>query len=141
MNRAPSFTQSFDRGIHRGTHLGIQAIGKIFGRNTHAQTLHRPFESLYVIRHRHFRGSGVQRIISRDHTEQNGSIPHGAGNRTNPVERGGKGDQAIARYTSVRRKHANDATKGCRLTNRSAGVGTEGGNRHACGHRCSRPTA
>ena len=42
---ASCLAQTFDRGLHRSAHLGIEAVAKIFSRNTHAQALHRLLQS------------------------------------------------------------------------------------------------
>ena len=111
LNGASCLAQAFDRGFHRGAHLGIEAIAKVLSRHTDAQALHRLLESLSIIRYRYPRGGGIQRIMSCDHAQHNGCVPHGTREGTDTIQRGSKRDQAITRHTSVGREQANDPTE------------------------------
>src|ERR1700721_2301825 len=126
MNLASRITQTLDRGFYRGADLGIEALAKVLGGNTDAQSLHRLIERADIIRHGQLCGSRVQGIMPCNHPQKDGGVAHRACQRTDAVKRGGKGDQAVARYASIGWEYSDDPAERCGLANRSPGVGTEG---------------
>ena len=73
--------------------------------------------------------------------ERQRRVAHRAGDRPDLVERGGEGDQAVARHPAVGRLEPDHAAERRRLADRAAGVGAER-QRHAAGrHRRRRAAA
>src|SRR5660398_222545 len=69
--------------------------------------------------------SRIQRILSLDHAQQSGSIPHVAGNGTHLVQGASKGYQSMPADRSVGRLQTDHPTEGGGLSNRTTGVSAQ----------------
>ena len=68
------------------------------------------------------RAGRVQFVFAKHHMAEQCGVSNGMAERSNLIERRGKGDQAPSRNATIRRLEPNDARDGCGLPNRSACV-------------------
>src|SRR5215213_11523645 len=106
-------------------HARLYPLTHQLGYHPDPQTLHAVLEVRQAVWDLHVGARRVARIVARDGLQQKRRVPYVAGHRPDHVERGGEGDQAIARDSPVGGLEPNDATERRRLAHGAASVRPE----------------
>ncbi|EJX07343.1 hypothetical protein EVA_04547 [gut metagenome] len=117
--------------------LSINAITKVFFRQTNAQTFNVLNKSFSKIRNFNVKRGGVHFVLAADGIQNSCSVSYVLSDRTNLIQRRSKRYTAITRYTAISRFNTNAAVEGSRLTNGAAGIGAQSPDSFACSNSSS----
>ena len=121
-------------GFEARQHAGLDARRHVLGGNAEAQAV-ETFGGGQL----DLAGQGHRRrvagVVTGDAAQQQGAVVDRARERPDLVERAREGDEAVARHGAVGGLHAHDAAQRRRLADGAAGVGAQGPERLAGGHR------
>ena len=133
----PQGDKLFHCGIHGSADTWLHAIHEVFLRHTDAQALEIPPDLGGEVLIGKFQRRGVMGIFARHGIEQDAAILNSRGEGANLVERGGKGDQAIARDATIGWLQSHAAAESRWLTNRSTCIRAECCEGCSGSNRCS----
>ena len=123
----------FFNGLHDfSLNLSINAFTKIFLRQTDAQAFNVIYQCFSEVRNFYVQRGGVHLVLTADAVEYQSSVSYVFGNRSNLVQRGCECYAAITGYAAIGRFNTNAAVEGCRLADRSAGIGAQSPDSFTC---------
>ena len=127
--------------LHEAAYVRLHSGNEILLGNTDAHAAHVAGEGSAEVGHRFRTRRGVERVVTGDGLQEQGAVLDIAAERADLVERGGKGDQAVARHAAVGGLEANHATQRSRLADRAAGVCAQGDETFTSSDGRRRPAA
>ena len=140
LHLAARLAQPVQRSLDGRANLRVQPLAEVLRRNTDAQTLHRFCQRAHIISNRPVGAGRILCILSGENAQHRGRVAHVGCERPHAIQRRSEGDQPVARDAPICRQHADHATEGRRLANRSAGVGAQRCHGHVGRHCCRRAT-
>ena len=132
-NRAVS-AQEVNRVHHGFFHIRIKVFCEIqiFLWNADADAVKIAFQGIQEIFRLSLHGGGILGVIAHDHIQKNRAVRRISCHRSDLIQRGGIGNQAITGNGSVGRFDARNAAVSGGLTDGTAGVGTQGRKGFSC---------
>ena len=104
------FAERSDRAIHRGVHVGLGALlGKALAHDAELDFVERLAERLAIRRGRHLALPRIERVLAREHFEQQRNVAHATSHRADMIERRVDTHHAGVRNETVGRLDADDA--------------------------------
>ena len=116
-----------DGRTHRRVYLWVHAADHVFLGQADAKPLQRSGKCGPVIWNRFLHGGRIHGVVAAEHLSHQGGIGHVFGERTNLVERTGKGRQAVAGNPTVGGLDAHDTAERGWLSDGSPRIGTDAG--------------
>src|SRR5215469_10402708 len=114
-----------DCGFNRGFDFGIDTLAIVLSWYADFEAGQARFESANIVADRRVARGCIVRISAGHDGQHSANVLGAIGKGSDLVQRRSECNQSIAGDSSVSRLEPNDSTEACRLTDRSARVGTE----------------